>query len=70
MTKTAPLPAFGTLAQATFNRVAMYVTQLLDALELAPYVEVVVTRLPENACVGTGDESMGGDLLQHLKRGE
>ena len=41
----------------------MDVTQLLDPLVLAPYVEVVVTGLPENIGGGMRHELMGGDLL-------
>ena len=68
MTGAAPLPVFRVLAQSTFHRVAMDVAQLFDALVLAPYVEVVVAGLPETACRALGNDLMGCDLFEHLKR--
>src|ERR1035441_7921670 len=42
-----PLPVFRPRHQATSHGVAVNIAQLLNALPVAPYVEVVVTRLPE-----------------------
>jgi hypothetical protein len=42
-----PLPVLRPRHQATSHGVAVNVTQFFNALPVAPYVEVLVTRLPE-----------------------
>jgi len=50
MTEAAPDPIFGTRDQPAHYRIAVNITELLNKLMLAPYVEIMVSSLPERVC--------------------
>src|SRR5579864_4174975 len=66
MKKTAPLPILWVLHQSASHRIAMYVTQLLNPLTLAPHIEVVIPRLPKRTTLRKPQLSRD-ILLQHLQ---
>jgi hypothetical protein len=47
MAEAAPWPVLGFLNEATFDRVAVDVAELLHELRLGEDVEVVIARLPK-----------------------
>jgi len=47
MAEAAPGPVLGFLNEATFDRVAVNVAELLHELRLGEDVEVVIARLPK-----------------------
>jgi hypothetical protein len=47
--ETAPAPLFGRIHQPTLERIAMHVTQFLNAFAFGPEVEVIEARLPDAA---------------------
>jgi hypothetical protein len=47
--EAGPRPVFGTIDQASYDRIAMHVTELLNALGFGVDVEVIVTALPKRA---------------------
>jgi hypothetical protein len=67
MPKTTPLPIFRALGESTVNRISVDVPQLLDSFGVAPYVEVVITRLPERRSF-YHTKFARGILLKHLQR--
>ena len=62
--KAAPWPVFRTFDQASFDRVAVHVAELLDSLGFSEDIEVVIAGLP-NKFVGAGS---GEALLEDLNR--
>src|SRR5579862_2104575 len=52
VSKAAPCPILRALHQASLHRIAMNVTQLLDALARAPHIEVVIPRQPQQTTLG------------------
>src|ERR1039457_5191452 len=51
VTKAAPCPLLRTRHKSPPHRIAMNVSQLLDALSLGPDVEVIVSGLPERTAL-------------------
>jgi hypothetical protein len=45
--KAAPRPLIGFLNQVALHRIAVHVAQLLGALVLGPYVEIIEAELPD-----------------------
>ena len=48
--KAAPRPLFGLAHQSTFDRVAMHVAKLFDALAFRPDIKIVESALPDFSC--------------------
>ena len=67
VTKTAPRPILRTLRQTALYRITVHVTQLLDPLGLAPDIEVVISRLPQQTALGRA-QAPRYILLEHLQR--
>ncbi len=67
MAETAPRPLFRTLHQPSPHRIAMDVTQLFRLLGVAPYVEIVIARLPQRTSLRL-PQPPRHVLLQHLQR--
>src|SRR5208282_26797 len=79
--EAAPYPILRTLRQSTLYWITVNITQLLDALLLAPDVEIVIACLPERlrlnipalrfaigrATHGRGMQLSADHLLQHLQ---
>src|ERR1035437_5441011 len=65
MAEAAPRPILRFVYQSALHGVSVHVGQLLHALLLRPYVEVVVARLPKRSSAG-GTEFAPRNLLQHL----
>src|SRR5439155_20535496 len=66
MTKTAPLPVFGTFTQPGLDRIAMNVAQLFDELRMIPNIEIVISLLPE--MLGIANQAPRHPLFQGLER--
>jgi hypothetical protein len=64
--ETAPGPILRVLHQSSSDRVAMNIAQLLGLFGVAPYVEIVIARLPEWAAL-RATKALGYVLLQHLQ---